>query len=210
MVTHEQEPVGLIADLVRPFLSGTPAVIVLIVALCLGAAAISITPREEDPQIVVPLADIYVQVPGADPKEVEKLVATPLEQLLWQIEGVEYVYSISRRGMAIVTVRFYVGEDMVESLVKLHDQITMNIDQVPSIVKAWVIKPIEIDDVPIINLSLHSTRYSDHELRRIGEEVLWRLSKLDDISRTYIMGGRGREIRVVLRGGSLTYKKRTL
>ncbi|MFN2354492.1 MAG: efflux RND transporter permease subunit [Desulfopila sp.] len=198
MATHEQEPVGLIAGLVRPFLSGTPAVIVLIVALCLGAAAISITPREEDPQIVVPLADIYVQVPGADPKEVEKLVATPLEQLLWQIEGVEYVYSISRRGMAIVTVRFYVGEDMVESLVKLHDQITMNIDQVPSIVKAWVIKPIEIDDVPIINLSLHSTRYSDHELRRIGEEVLWRLSKLDDISRTYIMGGRGREIRVEL------------
>lgn len=198
MGNSEQEPRGLIAGIVRPFLAGTPAVIVLVVALCLGAAAILITPREEDPQIVVPLADIYVQAPGAEPKEIEKLVATPLEQLLWQIEGVEYVYSISRRGMAIVTVRFNVGEDRVESLVKLHNQITMHTDRVPSIVKGWVIKPIEIDDVPIINLALHSTRYSGHELRRIGEEILWRLSKLENISRTTIIGGLQREIRIEL------------
>ncbi len=198
MSEHTPRDTGLIARIVRPFLAGPPAIIVLLIALCLGATAILITPREEDPQIVVPLADIYVQAPGASPKEVEKLVATPLEQLLWQIDGVEYVYSISQRDMAIVTVRFFVGEDMVESLVKLHDQIRMHTDLVPPLVKGWVIKPVEIDDVPIVNLTLHSTRYDSHELRRIGEEVLWRLSRLEDISRTGIVGGEQREVRVEL------------
>ncbi len=198
MTDNEKKAGGPIAAIVRPFLAGTPAIIVLVIALLLGAAAIMITPREEDPQIVVPLADIYVQAPGVSPAEVEKLVATPLEQLLWQIDGVEYVYSISRRGLAIVTVRFYVGENQVESLVKLHNQITMHIDRVPPLVKGWVIKPIQIDDVPIVTLTLHSNRYGDHELRRIGEEMLWRLSKLENISRTDIVGGRQREVRVEL------------
>ncbi len=196
MPNKEDVPGGLIPAIVRPFLSGKPAVILLIVSLCLGIAAIMITPREEDPQIIVPLADIYVQAPGAAPEEVEKLVATPLERLLWQIEGVEYVYSMSHKDLAIVTVRFYVGEDREDSLVKLHNQITMHIDQAPPIVSGWVIKPVEIDDVPIVNLTLYSEKYNDHELRRIGEEVLWRLSRLKDISRTYITGGRAREIRV--------------
>ena len=111
MTENNAEPQGFIPGIVRPFLAGTPAIILLIISLCLGFGAILVTPREEDPQIVVPLADIFVQAPGASPQEVEKLVATPLEKLLWQIDGVEYVYSISREGMAIVTVRFYVGED---------------------------------------------------------------------------------------------------
>jgi len=200
---NESVPGGLISNLVRPFLDGKPAIILLIVSLCLGAAAIMLTPREEDPQIVVPLADIYVQAPGASPEEVEKLVATPLERLLWQIDGVEYVYSMSNKGLAIVTVRFFVGEDREESLVKLHNQINMHIDQVPPIVRGWVIKPVEIDDVPIVNLTLYSQHYNDHELRRIGEEVLSRLSQLEDISRTQITGGRQREIRVELQPGQM-------
>ncbi len=199
MTDADHTPRGLIASIVRPFLSGKPAVLLLITALCLGAASIFITPREEDPQIIVPLADVYVQAPGASPEEIEKLVATPLERLLWQIEGVEYVYSMSQKGQAIVTVRFYVGEDREDSLIKLHNQITMHSDQVPPIVRGWVIKPVEIDDVPIVNLALYSSRYNDHELRRIGEEVLWRLSQLDNISRTTITGGRAREIRVELK-----------
>jgi multidrug efflux pump subunit AcrB len=189
-------PGGLIPAIVKPFLEGKPALILLIISLCLGIAAIMITPREEDPQIIVPLADIYVQAPGASPEEIEKLVATPLERLLWQIDGVEYVYSMSHKDLAIVTVRFFVGEDREDSLVKLHNQITMHIDQAPPIVRGWVIKPVEIDDVPIVNLTLYSEQYNDHELRRIGEEVLWRLSQLKDISRTFITGGRMREIRV--------------
>jgi multidrug efflux pump subunit AcrB len=196
MATNEDAPKGLIPKIVTPFLAGNPAIILLIVSLCLGVAAVMITPREEDPQIIVPLADIYVHAPGASQKEVEKLVATPLEHLLWQIKGVEYVYSMSHKGMAIVTVRFFVGENREDSLVKLHNQINRHIDQVPSIVRGWVIKPLEIDDVPIVNLAFYSSRYNDHELRRIGEEVLWRLSQIRDISRSFITGGRPRQIRV--------------
>ncbi len=189
---------GLIAGIVHEFLTSHLSIILIITALSLGIAAILVTPREEEPQIVVPLADVYIQAPGASPREIEKLVATPLEQLLWQIDGVEYVYSMARRDMALVTVRFFVGEDREASLVKLHNKIMMNIDKAPPIVRGWVIKPVEIDDVPIVNVTLHSDRYDDYQLRRIGEEVLARLSEVEDISRTEIKGGRRREIRVAL------------
>jgi multidrug efflux pump subunit AcrB len=198
MTENNNEPKGVIASIVKPFLSGTPAIILIVISICLGIGAIMVTAREEDPQIVVPLADIFVDVPGTPVEEVEKLVATPLEKLLFQIDGVEYVYSMSRNGMAIVTVRFYVGEDREDSLVKLHNKIMMNIDLVPPIVQNWIIKPVEIDDVPIVNMTLYSDSYHDDELRRIGEEVIWRLSKLPDDSRTNIIGGRSREIRVEL------------
>jgi multidrug efflux pump subunit AcrB len=196
MPSNDAAPRGLLAAVVRRFLDSQLSLILIILALCMGIAAVWVTPREEEPQIVVPLADVFVQVPGADPAEVEKLVATPLERLLWQIDGVEYVYSISQHDMAVVTVRFYVGEDRENSLIKLHNKIAMNIDQVPPIVAGWVIKPVEIDDVPIVNITLHSDRYDDHALRRIGEEVLARLSEVKNISRTEIVGGRRREVRV--------------
>ncbi|MCJ7595825.1 MAG: efflux RND transporter permease subunit [Desulfobacterales bacterium] len=189
---------GFIPRIVYQFLTSKLSILLIIFSLCLGAAAVLLTPREEEPQIVVPMADVYVQAPGASAAEVEKLVATPLERLLWQIDGVEYVYSVSRRDMAIVTVRFYVGEDRERSIVKLHNKITMNLDQAPPLVRSWVVKPVEIDDVPIVNLTLHSDRYNDYELRRIGEEVLSRLSEVEDISRTDIVGGRKREVRVEL------------
>lgn len=189
---------GLIARFVSPFLTSHLSLLLVIASICLGIAAIYITPREEEPQIIVPLADVFVQAPGAGAEEVEKLVAAPLEKLLWQIDGVEYVYSISRPDMAIVTVRFFVGEDRERSLVKLYNKINMNTDLAPSIVKGWVVKPVEIDDVPIIGLTLYSEKYDDHSLRRIGEEVLSRLSEVEDISRSYIVGGRKREIRVEL------------
>ncbi|MFH2064202.1 MAG: efflux RND transporter permease subunit [Pseudomonadota bacterium] len=198
MTENGYVPKGIIAGIVDRFLTSHLSVILIILASCLGMASILVTPREEEPQIVVPMADVYVQAPGANSAEVEKLVATPLERLLWQIDGVEYVYSMSSQDMAVVTVRFYVGEDREESLVKLHNKITMNSDQVPPIVKGWVIKPVEIDDVPIVGLTLYSAEHDDHQLRRIGEEVLSRLSEVKDISRTEIVGGRKQEVRVEL------------
>ena len=189
---------GIIARLVSPFLTSHVSPLIIIFALCLGAAAIWVTPREEEPQIVVPLADVFVQAPGASAEEVEKLVSTPLEKLLWQVDGVEYVYSVSRPNMAVVTVRFYVGEDRERSLIKLYNKVNMNVDLAPAIVHGWLIKPVEIDDVPIVNLTLYSDRYDDHALRRVGEEVLARLSEVEDISRSYIVGGRRREVRVEL------------
>ena len=198
MAEQEISPKGFIPHLVGKFLTSKLSILMMIFSLSLGATAITLTPREEEPQIVVPMADVFVQAPGAGAWEVENLVATPLERLLWQIDGVEYVYSVSRRDSAVVTVRFFVGEDRERSLVKLHNKITMNIDQAPPLVKGWVIKPVEIDDVPIVNLTLYSERYDDHALRRIGEEVLTRLAEVQNTSRTSIVGGRKREVRVEL------------
>ncbi len=197
-MTISEKPEGVIPGIVEVFLRGKLSIVLIMAATALGVAAILLTPREEEPQIVVPLADVYVQYPGGSAEEVEKLVATPLERLLWQIDGVEHVYSISRRDMAIVTVRFFVGEDRERSLVKLHNRIQSHIDEAPPGVTGWVIKPIEIDDVPIVTVTLFSRENDDSILRRIGEEVLARLDRLQDVSRTRIAGGRRRTVRVVL------------
>lgn len=198
MEENGEKPKGLILGLVHTFLTSKLSLFFVAISLLLGVAAVSLTPREEEPQIVVPMADVYVSVPGASPEEIEKLVATPLEKLLWQLDGVEYVYSMSGHEMAVVTVRFYVGQNREDSLVKLHNRIMMNVDKVPSIVKGWVVKPVEIDDVPIVNLTLYSEKYNDHELHRIGEEALSRLAEVKNTSGTSIVGGRTREIRVEL------------
>ncbi len=189
---------GLIISIVRTFLSSRLSILFVIAAFLLGGISILYTPREEEPQIIVPMADIFVQAPGASSEEIEKLVTTPLERLLWHLDGVEYVYSMSRRDSAIVTVRFFVGEDREKSLVKLHNAINMNLDLVPDIVKNWIIKPVEIDDVPIVNLTLYSQKYGEHELRRTAEELISRLTEVENISRVNITGGQPREIRVEL------------
>ncbi len=196
--SSKEQPQGFIPAIVSAFLTGKGAPLLTVFALLLGAAAILITPREEEPQIVVPLADVIVQVPGASAQEVENLAAAPLERLLWQIDGVEYVYSTSYRDKAVATVRFYVGEDREDSLIKLHNTINMNTDMVPDVVAGWVVKPVEVDDVPIVTATLYSDTYDGHELRRIGEEVFHRLAQVEDVSRVRIIGGRPREVRVEL------------
>ena len=122
--------------------------------MLIGLAALLVTPREEDPQIVVPLADVMVSMPGYSAEQVEQLVATPLEKILYQIDGVEYVYSMSRENQAVITVRFYVGQDRERSLVKLYKKIDENQDVIPPGVAGWVVKPVEIDDVPVVTLTL--------------------------------------------------------
>ncbi|BDQ37846.1 acriflavine resistance protein B [Pseudodesulfovibrio nedwellii] len=201
-MSMETPPVkGLLPSIVRYFLTSQMSIIVALAAILLGVAAILITPREEEPQIVVPMADVMVQVPGASAEEVEKLVTTPLERLLWQIDGVEYVYSTSTKDMTAVTVRFFVGEDREDSLIKLHNTILKNRDLAPDIVAGWVVKPVEIDDVPIVALTLHADfgfeeRYSDFDLRRMAEELFHRLAEVEDVSRVSLHSGRSREVRV--------------
>ncbi len=184
--------------LVQTFLKGNFSILLILVSLVMGAAALVFTPREEDPQIVVPVADVFVNMPGASAREVERQVATRLEKLLYQIDGVEYVYSTSLEGSAMVTVRFYVGQNREASWVKLYNKISANIDQVPPGVTGWVVKPVEIDDVPIVNLTLYSDRYSDYELRRMAEELEIRLQSVKNTGRTYVAGGRPRQITVAL------------
>ncbi|MFH2098808.1 MAG: efflux RND transporter permease subunit, partial [Pseudomonadota bacterium] len=197
-MADQEMPRGIIVRIVHLFLISKLPILFILFSIAVGAAAIFITPREEEPQIIVPMADVYVQVPGASPREVENLAAVPLERLLWQIDGVEHVYSSSARDMAVITVRFFVGEDRERSLVKLYNKLAMNADQVPPVVQGWIVKPVEIDDVPIVNLALYSEKYDDHQLRRVAEEVVAHLSEVQDISRTYVVGGRSREVRVEL------------
>jgi len=184
--------------LVETFLKGNFSILLVLVSLIMGAGALFLTPREEDPQIVVPVADVFIQMPGASAREVERQIATRLEKLLYQIDGVEYVYSTSFEGMAMVTVRFYVGQDREDSWVKLYNKISANVDQVPQGVTGWVVKPVEIDDVPIVNLTLYSDRYGDFELRRMAEELEIRLQSVKNTGRTYVAGGRPRQITVAL------------
>lgn len=196
--TQPPESFGLVGLITAPFLRGLAAPLLIIFALCLGAAAVLLTPREEEPQIVVPMADILVRVPGASALEVERLVVTPLERILWQISGVEHVYAVANRDKAMATVRFFVGENREASLIKLHNAMQTNLDLVPGIVMDWSVKPREIDDVPILVLVLHSAVYDDHALRRMAEELYHRLAAEEDVSRLFLVGGRPREVRVEL------------
>ncbi len=189
---------GFTNSLVRTFLESNLSLILILLAAALGFAALTATPREEDPQIVVPMADVHVSFPGRSAEEVEELVTTPLEKLLFEIDGVEYVYSMSREGRAIITVRFFVGEDRERSLVKLYKRIDEHVDIVPPGVTGWVIKPIEIDDVPILTLTLRSATSDSYTLRRVGEEVVQRLSTVENLSRAYVLGGQPRVCHVYL------------
>ncbi len=189
---------GFTNAVVRAFLASNLSVILILLAAAVGVTALMVTPREEDPQIVVPLADVYVSFPGHSAEEVEQLVATPLEKLLFEIDGVEYVYSMSRDEQAVITVRFFVGEDRERSLVKLYKRIDEHIDIVPPGVTGWVVKPVEIDDVPIVTLTLTSATSDAYVLRRVAEEMSRRLSEVENLSRAYVTGGSARTVYVYL------------
>jgi multidrug efflux pump subunit AcrB len=184
--------------IVRAFLRSNLSIVLILLAMALGLTALLATPREEDPQIVVPLADVHVDFPGHSAERVEQLVTGPLERLLYQIDGVEYVYSMSYEGHAIITVRFYVGEDRERSLVKLYKRIDENVDIVPPGVTGWVVKPVEIDDVPIVTLTLSSPTSDSHTLRRVAEELVDRLAAVENTSRAYVLGGPPRVCHVYL------------
>ncbi len=193
-----QEKHAFTLAIVNKFLQSNLSIVLIVISLLVGGLALFVTPREEDPQIVVPMADVFVNFPGRSAKEVEQLVTVPLEKLLFQIDGVEHVYSMSMTGKAIVTVRFYVGQDRERSLIKLYNKIYQNADLVPPGVSGWIVKPVEIDDVPVITFTLTSKTNSDYHLRRVAEELATRMSVIPDISRISIVGGRPRQVRIEL------------
>jgi multidrug efflux pump subunit AcrB len=187
---------SLTQRVVEVFLTGNLSPLLLLLSIAAGAVALLVTPREEDPQIVVPVADVVVDVPGASALEVERQVVIPLEQIVRRIDGIEHVYSMSRRGQAVVTARFYVGEDREDSLVKLHSALQQHRDEIPPQVADWTVKPVSIDDVPVLAVTLHSERLDDHALRRIAEEIEARLQQVPETGPTEIFGGRPRQLQV--------------
>ncbi len=202
MHTREAEAVetrkSIFSGLIDAFLQGNLAILLMILSLLAGVAALMATPREEEPQIVVPLADVLVSYPGGSAEEVEKLVSSRLERLLYQIDGVEYVYSMSRPGQAVVTVRFFVGENREESLIKLYNKIFQNVDRATPGIAGWIIKPVEIDDVPIVTATLYSKVLDTHLLYRVAEEAASRLQHIPDSSKVTIHGGQRRVVQVLL------------
>lgn len=198
MTTPNATGRGLTSRIVELFITSKLSLLFLIASFLAGLAALLLTPREEEPQIIVPVADILISAPGASAEEVEKLVATPLEGMLREVDGVEYVYSASRENQAMVTVRFFVGEDREDSLVKVWNKLMSNQDRIPPVVESWVVKPVEIDDVPIVTLTLSSADplYNSDGLRRIADEMKDKLARIEDAGRIIVTGGEPRRVRV--------------
>ncbi len=197
MTTSPYRP-GLSGRIAALFLDSKLTPLIMIAALLLGLLAIAVTPREEEPQIVVPMADVWLPFPGASAKVVEAQLAKPFERKLSEIKGVEYVYSLSRPGGALIIVRFYVGQDMEKSLVDVYDKLMSNQDLLPPGALPFLVKPKDVNDVPIVTLTLSSDRYGTFELRRLAEQVLEEGKKVPGTSAGFIVGGSPREFRVHL------------
>jgi multidrug efflux pump subunit AcrB len=186
---------GRIAHL---FIQSKLTPLVIVAALLLGAFSIAKTPREEEPQIVVPMLDVFVQMPGAGAEEVTQRATVPMEKLIRELPGVEYIYSISRPGLSMLIVRFYVGTKEEDAIVQTYNKLYSNFDRIPQGVSQPIIKPRSIDNVPILALTLWGKNYDAYQLRRIAAELDYSLKQLDDVSETAIIGGQTRKLHVVL------------
>jgi multidrug efflux pump subunit AcrB len=189
---------GISGRIAKAFIRSKLTPLIVMAALLLGVFAVLVTPREEEPQIDVPMIDVMVAYPGASAKEVEERVTRPVEKLLWEIKGVEYVYSTVKPGMSLTIVRFYVGQDMETSLVKLYNKLMSHYDIIPSGVSQPLVKPRSIDDVPIATFTLWSSRYHSYELRRVAIQLCDELKKDKNVSETHVIGGERRQVRIVL------------
>ncbi|MCW8834235.1 MAG: efflux RND transporter permease subunit, partial [Colwellia sp.] len=198
------------AKLINSVLTSKLPLIILILSMLAGMLALKFTPREEEPQIVVPMIDVVVSVPGVSAKQVERQVTTPLEKLLAQVSGVEHVYSVTNNAQTSVTLRFHVGENRERALLNTYNKLHSNTDKIPAIVSNWRVQPIEVDDVPIVMLGLWSSdpqSVDDYHLRRLAEEVSTFLQAIDNTSAVNIVGGRSREIQVNLDPEQMTARK---
>ncbi|HOX57559.1 MAG TPA: efflux RND transporter permease subunit [Candidatus Paceibacterota bacterium] len=189
---------GFAGRIARAFIDSKLTPLFVVTSILLGAAATWLLPREEEPQIKVPMIDVLVSMPGFSAKEVEERATRPMEKLLWEIPGVEYIYSTSREGECLAIVRFQVGEDIVRSLVYLNQKLQANFDRIPFGVSYPLIKPRSIDDVPILALTLHGPGYDHYTLRRILAEVDDAVKQVPLVAETTLIGGDRRQLRVLL------------
>jgi multidrug efflux pump subunit AcrB len=186
---------GRLAD----FFATSKLTLLFILACTLfGAMAILLTPREENPQIVVPGAEIQVMLPGASAEELEDLVIRPLEGIVQQIDGVDHTYATAVNSMGALMVQFKVGQDKEKSLVKLYDRVLGQRDRLPAGASEPRIRSVEVDDVPIVTITLASQSYDDYALKRLADRLLEGLRSLEAVSATFVQGGRDRELRIEL------------
>ena len=189
---------GVAGRIARAFVDSKLTPLIVVTSILLGIAAVWLLPREEEPQIKVPMIDVLVSMPGATAKEIEERATRPMEKLLWEIPGVEYIYSTSRTGESLVIVRFQVGENVERSLVKLNQKLQSNFDRIPHGVSFPLIKQRSIDDVPILALTFHSSKYDHLTLRRLVAQVDDAVKQVPLVAETNVIGGSVRQIRVLL------------
>jgi len=188
-------PAGKIAEF---FTDSKLTPLIIITSILLGIASTIALPREEEPQIIVPMVDVFVRMPGADSKEVEQRVTYPMEKLLWEIPGVEYVYSTSKPGMSMVIVRFKVGENEEKAIIRLQSKLLANFDKIPMGATRPLIKPRYIDDVPVMALTFWSKELDHYTLRRVAAEIENMVKREKNVSQTRIIGGEKRKINVFI------------
>jgi multidrug efflux pump subunit AcrB len=189
---------GFAGRIAEFFINSKLTILLMIALMIIGAYSSTLIPREEEPQIIVPMADVMVGYPGANPTEVENRVVKPLEKIISNIKGVEHVHSMAMNGKAMIIVQFFVGEDTERSYVKLYDEMMKNKNIFPKGVYEPLIKTRSIDDVPMLGLTLWSEKYNDFQLRQITEELSSEVKKIKDVSLTNVIGGRSRQLKVIV------------
>ena len=187
---------GIAGRLAATFIQSKLTPLFILASIALGVVAVLALPREEEPQIIVPMVDVFVEMPGATPSDVEQRLTRPMEQLLWEVPGVEYIYSTSSPGTALVVVRFRVDEPLEPALVRLNQKLAAHADRIPPGVIGPLVKPRSIDDVPILAVTLWSARYGDDQLRSLAVQLREAIAEVNDVSEVTIIGGRPRQIRV--------------
>ena len=187
---------GVAGRIAAAFVHSKLTPLTMVGSLLLGLFAVLALPREEEPQIIVPMIDVFASMPGASPVEVEQRLTRPLEQLLWEIPGVEYLYSTSSPGQAMLVVRFLVGEDEDRALARLNQKLAANPGVLPAGSPALVVAVRSIDDVPVMALTLWGERYDDFQLRRLAGQLHGSLKEIPDVSEVTIIGGRPRQVTV--------------
>ena len=191
------DKLGIAGSIARAFIGSKLTPLMVIASIVLGVFAVVVTPREEEPQIVVPMIDVLVSYPGASAHEVDERVTKPMSKLLWEIKGVEYLYTMSAPGTSTAIVRFSVGQDMEKSMVNLYNKLMSNYDKIPPGVSPPLVKPRSIDDVPILALTLWSPRYHGDELRRVALDVVDQLKKDPDVGEFHVIGGQRRQVKII-------------
>ena len=189
---------GIAGRIAEVFINSKLTILLMIALMIIGVYSSTLIPREEEPQIIVPMADVMVGYPGASPKEVESRVVKPLEKIISNIKGVEHVHAMAMNGRAMIIVQFYVGEDTERSYVKLYDELMKNKNMFPPGISEPMVKTRSIDDVPMLGLTLWSENYDDFRLRQITEELASEIKKEKDVSQTVVIGGRPRQLKIIL------------
>ncbi len=207
---HTPAQPGIAGRIAGLFVTSKLTPIAIIASILLGAFAVFMLPREEEPQIKVPIIDVFIGMPGASPQEVENRVTRPMEKLLWEIPGVEYVYSTSSPGGALVIVRFEVGSDAETALVRLNQKLHGSADRIPHPASFPLIKARSIDDVPILAITLHSRVHDHLSLRRLGAQLDDTVKSVPQVAETALIGGTRRAVRVAIDPAALAARNLTI